>query len=276
MDDLSLKQFTSMDTATDVKPYVTALEDFDGIPDLQELKALARERGGAAPGKRILDVGCGFGLETLRLARLAGPGGQVAGIDKSADFIADATRRATAEDLKIDFRTGDADALPWPDASFDCVRAERVLVYLKDPALAVREMLRVLRPGGGLALIEPDYSTTTVNLPDRPALRRVLAHDADTAVRQSWLPGPLAGILADLGFSDIARATRVLVFPQELGAIYFTSLGRHAADAGLLDPAGLAAWTDGIAALKARGRLFGSVGYFLFTAARPATSGGSG
>jgi hypothetical protein len=96
-----------------------------------------------------------------------------------------------------------------------------VLVYLKDPALAVREMLRVLRPGGGLALIEPDYSTTTVNLPDRPALRRVLAHDADTAVRQSWLPGPLAGILADLGFSDIARATRVLVFPQELGAIYF-------------------------------------------------------
>jgi SAM-dependent methyltransferase len=281
MDDLSLKQFTSMDAAPNVKPYVKALEAFDAIPGLQELKALARDQGGVAPGRRILDVGCGFGLETLRLARLAGPSGRVAGIDKSADFIADASARAKAEGLAIDFRTGDADALPWPDASFDCVRAERLLIYLKDPALAVREMLRVLRPGGGLALIEPDYSTTTVNLPDRPALRRALAHEADTAVLQSWLPGPLAGILADLGLAGIARASRVLVFPQDLGATYFTAVGRHAADAGALDAAELAAWTDDIAALRARGRLFGTVGYFLFTATRPPasnepTSGGSG
>jgi hypothetical protein len=95
-------------------------------------------------------------------------------------------------------------------------------------------------------------------------------------VRQSWLPGPLAGILADLDFTGIARASRVLVFPQDLGAVYFTALGRHAAAAGVIDAAEAKAWTDGIAALHAQGRLFGSVGYFLFTAARPATSGGSG
>ncbi len=263
MDDLSLKQFTDVDAAADEPTYVAALEAFDGIAGLQELKALARERGGFGRGRSLLDVGCGFGLETLRLARL---GGAVAGIDRSADFIADAGRRAAAEGLAIDFRVGDAGALPYPDASFDCLRAERLLIYLDDPAVALREMRRVGRPGGGLALIEPDFSTTTLNLPDRPALRRAVAHEADTAVRQSWLPGPLLGMLADLGFADVQIASRVLVFPQDLGATYFTAVGRHAADAGALDPAELAAWKDGIAALRARGRLFGTVGYFLFTA----------
>ena len=185
MDDLSLSRFTSLDGAPDVRPYVTALEAFDGIPELRELKALAVERGGFGPGRSMLDVGCGFGLETLRLAARAGAGGRVAGIDKSADFIADADRRAKAAGLSIDFRTGDAAALPWPDGAFDCVRAERLLIYLKDPAEAVREMRRVLRSGGGLALIEPDFSTTTVNLPCRSALRRALAHEVDTAVVQS-------------------------------------------------------------------------------------------
>ena len=73
-DDLSLKQFTAVDQAADVPAYVAALEAFDGIEQLQELKALARERGGFARGRSVLDVGCGFGLETLRLARLGGPG----------------------------------------------------------------------------------------------------------------------------------------------------------------------------------------------------------
>ena len=199
MDDLSLKQFVDMDRSGHVASYVAALEAFDAIPEMQELKALARERGGFGPGKSLLDVGCGFGLETLRLARLAGPGATVAGIDKSADFVADAARRAAAAGLAIDFRTGDAAALPWPDARFDCVRAERLLIYLADWAAAVREMRRVAKPGGGLAFIEPDFSTTTVNLPDRAAVRRALAHEADTAVVESWLPGALLGLLRTSG-----------------------------------------------------------------------------
>ena len=263
MDDLSLKQFVDMDRSGHVSSYVAALEAFDAIPQMQELRALGRVRGGVAAGRRVLDVGCGFGLETLRLARL---GATVAGIDKSADFIADAGRRAAAAGLAVDFRTGDAAALPWADAQFDCVRAERLLIYLADWAAAVREMRRVARPGAGLAFIEPDFSTTTVNLPDRAAVRRALAHEADTAVVESWLPGALLGLLADLGLGGIEVATRVAVFPQDLGATYFAGVGRHAAEAGALSADELAAWLAGVADLHARGRLFGTVGYFLFTA----------
>jgi hypothetical protein len=95
------------------------------------------------------------------------------------------------------------------------VRAERLLIYLKDPAQAVCEMRRVAKPGGRLAIIEPDFSTTTINLPDRSVVPRALAHEADTAVAVSWLPGPLLGILTDL--ADIRIDTRVVIFPQELG-----------------------------------------------------------
>lgn len=266
MDDLSLKTFVDMDGSAHVASYVAALEAFDAIPEMQELRALGRARGGFVAGRSVLDVGCGFGLESLRLAR---QGLRVSAIDKSADFIADATARAAKAGLAIDFRTGDAAALPWPDAGFDGVRAERLLIYLADWRTAVREMVRVAKPGAGLAFIEPDFSTTTVNLPDRPAVRRALAHEADTAVVESWLPGALLGCLADLGLADIARATRVAVFPADLGATYFAGVGAHAAAAGTLSAAEAAAWRAGVDALHAEGRLFGSVGYFLFTARKP-------
>jgi SAM-dependent methyltransferase len=264
-DDISLKQFTAMDRSANVPAYIAALEAFDAIPELQELKALGRERGAIAPGKSVLDVGCGFGLETLRLAALAKPG-RIVGIDKSADFIADARARAAAAGLAIECDVGDAEALPYPDASFDCVRAERLLIYLSDPAKAVAEMKRVAKPGGSIAIIEPDFGTTDINLPNRPMVRRALAHEADTAVVQSWLPGPLLQMLRALSLADIQVATRVVIFPHGLAAEYYAGVGQHAAAAGAITADELKEWLAGLDVLKAKQALFGTVGYFLFTA----------
>lgn len=264
MEELSLKAFEAVDRVDDLNTYIAALEAFDGIQQLQELKAIARAL--IRPSSRVLDVGCGFGLEALRLARLVLPGGSVAGLDKSAGFIVEAERRAAAAGLAIDFTVGDADALPYPDAAFDQVRGERLLIYLDDPHAAVAEMRRVLRPGGTLALIEPDFGTTTVNLTNRNAVRRAIAHEADTAVAQSWLPGRLAGMLDDLGLHDIAVATRVLIMPQDLAADYFAAVGRSAGKNGALDGNETAAWLAEIEELRRTGRLFGTIGYFLFTA----------
>ena len=186
-EDISLKSFTALDRVGDVEAYVRALEAFDEIPQLQELKRIARDR--IRPGTSVLDVGCGFGLETVRLARIVGQGGHIAGIDKSEDFIAEAKKRAAAAGLAIDYRAGEAQSLPYADASFDTVRAERLLIYLKDWEKAVAEMKRVAKPGASLAFIEPEFGTTTINLPDRALVRRAMAHEADTAVVESWLPG---------------------------------------------------------------------------------------
>src|SRR5690349_88556 len=102
---ISLHGFTQAAHGGALQAYVEALEAFDALGELQELKVLARERTRTIPGRAVLDVGCGFGLETLRLAEAVQPGGHVSGIDKSEDFVALAQRRAAAESQKIDLRT---------------------------------------------------------------------------------------------------------------------------------------------------------------------------
>lgn len=262
-EDISLNAFTAIDATGQTSTYIEALEAFDQIVQLQELKQI--ERATVQSGVAVLDVGCGFGLETSRLALRAGPRGSVCGIDKSAQFIGEANRRAAAAGLSIDYSVGSAESLPYPDASFDHVRAERLLIYFRDVRRALSEMQRVLRPNGVLALIEPEFGTTTVNLPDRALVRRVMAHEADTAVAQSWLPGLLPTLLADIGFDSIAIATRVLVFPQDLAADYFIGAAVKAAKTGVISDRELEAWKHGIINLRQSEQLFGSEGYFLFT-----------
>jgi SAM-dependent methyltransferase len=263
-EDISLNEFRSMDEVKALKTYIDALVAFDAIEQLQELKRI--ERALVRPSSSVLDVGCGFGLETERLARLVAPGRLVAGIDESAHFIKVAQSRAAAAKLSIDYRAGLAEKLPYADASFDHVRAERLLIYLTDVRRALCEMKRVLKPGGVMAIIEPDFGTTTVNVTDRALVRRVMAHEADTAVKQSFLPGPLLAMLPTLGLHDIVVNTRVVIFPQDLGAEYFSSTAENARKDGAISQAEHDAWQAEIAALHKPGHLFGTVDYFLFTA----------
>lgn len=263
-EDLSLNAFTDIDHVERLTAYVEALEAFDGIEQLQELKQIARSD--VRPGMAVLDVGCGFGLETMRLSRLAGPARPACGIDRSEHFIEEARRRAAVAELAIDYAVGSADALPYAESSFDHVRSERLLIYFDDVMPALADMRRVLRPGGLLALIEPEFGSTTVNLPDRALVRRLIAHESDSAVAQSWLPGRLPAMLGELGFAPVDLFTRVVVMPPALAAAYFTNVGRKAAAAGAISEQELDAWTSQIEELRQAGRLLGSEGFFLFTA----------
>ncbi len=263
---ISLKGFVSASHGTEFSSYISALESFDRLEQLQELKALGHERTGINAGARVLEVGCGFGLETLRLARLAAPGGFVTGCDLSSDFLAEARRRATAATIDIAFEQARVEALPYPNQSFGIVWSERLLIYVPDVAQAASETRRVLHAGGCVACIEPDISTSTLNLGDRSLVRRVMGHEADTNVAHGWLPGQLSGILAKVGFRDIRLATRVVVFSPALAASYFAQCGRSAATDSVISDSELQDWNSGIETLVCEDRLFASVGYFLFTA----------
>lgn len=263
---ISLKGFEAASHGTDFSSYISALESFDRLEQLRELKALGHERTGIDAGAHVLDAGCGFGLETLRLARLVAQGGLVSGCDLSSDFLAEARRRAKAAMIDIVFEQARVEALPYPSQSFGVLWSERLLIYVPDVARAVSEMRRVLRPGGRVAGIEPDISTSTLNLTERSLVRRVMGHEADSNVAHGWLPGQLGGILKDAGFDDIRLATRVVVFSPELAASYFAQCGRSAAASGAISDSELQDWTRGIKRLSNKDRLFATVGYFLFTA----------
>src|SRR3954467_14442373 len=125
------------------------------------------------PGLDLLDVGCGPGSITVDLAARVAPG-RVLGVDVASAPLEQARELAARAGAQAEFRVGDVYALEVDDGSFDVVHAHQVLQHLTDPVAALREMARVCRPGGVVAVRDVDYAATTW-FPAEPGLGRVPA-----------------------------------------------------------------------------------------------------
>jgi len=107
--------------------------------------------GAIRPGEAVLDLGCGAGFDVLVAAQLVGPAGQVVGIDLSPEMIAVAEAgRAGAGFPQVEFQVAAVEAIPLPDGVFDVALSNGVLNLVPDKPAALREIFRVLRPGGRL------------------------------------------------------------------------------------------------------------------------------
>ncbi|BCH21813.1 class I SAM-dependent methyltransferase [Mesorhizobium sp. L-8-3] len=101
-----------------------------------------------AGGQQVLDVACGTGVLALAALDCVGPQGKVLGIDANPDMLSVARRKSD----RIDWRDARAEALPFPDARFDAVVSQFGLMFFDDRVAGLREMMRVLKPGGRLAV----------------------------------------------------------------------------------------------------------------------------
>jgi SAM-dependent methyltransferase len=159
------------------------------------------------PGQRVLDVACGTGILAREVASRTGPTGSVAGVDPSPGMLAVAKRLAPA----VEWRQGAAESLPFPDQSFDAVVSQFGLMFFTDCRQAVREMLRVLRPGGRLAVAVWD---SLDNIPayasEVALLERVAGQRAADALRAPFVLGDrkdLATLFEDAGMASAEITT---------------------------------------------------------------------
>ncbi len=131
---------------------------------------LLSKRLGLREQVTVLDIGCGHGHWGQRLLPLLSPSARLAGVDQEPKWVEHAAARAERLGIsaRCDYRVGDALHLPYPDHSFTLVTCQTVLMHVAEPEVALREMLRVVQPGGRLLLAEPSnqashFSADTVS-----------------------------------------------------------------------------------------------------------------
>lgn len=165
------------------------------------------------PGLDVLDVGAGTGLVALGAAKRLRGTGRVVACDISHDALAHC--RSEAADSRLHAAVGDASVLPFPDGRFDVVFTRSVLIYLEDKAAGIRELFRVLKPGGRAVVFEPInevWRRVSAQLKEsglydafRPTIDRIFDHYATSASSRftGWDERDLAAWFEDVGFSDV-------------------------------------------------------------------------
>lgn len=159
------------------------------------------------PGMRVLDCGCGPGTITVGLAAAVAPG-EVVGVDLEPSQIELAAQLAAAlGTTNAHFECADAKRLPFPDASFDAVHAHALLMHVPDPAAVLREMRRVLAPGGVVAVSDTIIDGWCVTGPDEALLTETfhLIQQATRGYGGDWNRGKALGpLLLAAGFERVA------------------------------------------------------------------------
>jgi ubiquinone/menaquinone biosynthesis C-methylase UbiE len=179
------------------------------------------EVAGVRPGQRVLDIACGTGVVARTAARRLGSGGNATGLDLSAPMLDVARSAAATEGTTIEWREGSALQLPFADQAYDVAFCQQGLQFFPDRPAAMREMYRVLAPGGKLVLsvwreieLSPGFSVlaealTTHISPDAGALLKSGPFSLSTAQA-------LRDLIAGAGFKDIniRQAAKILRFPS--------------------------------------------------------------
>ncbi len=177
---------------------------------------------GLAPDALLLDVGCGPGFFAERAARELVPSGRVKGVDVDPYLLDLGRARLKDTGLAVEFIEGTGVRLPLPDDSVDFAYARFLVQHLSEPGVVLREMARVTRPGGTIALVDTDDGSLLVH----PAVDGFdeLLHASWAAQRDRGgdrhVGRKLKALLLDAGGQD--AATRLYPFTSEaVGAVEF-------------------------------------------------------
>lgn len=223
--------------------------------------------------RTVLDVGCGTGVEVRALLARPDFVGRVVAVDQSPALLERARRLAAQEVVqeRLDLVVGDAHRLEAGDGAFDVVIAHTLVSHLADPPMALREMARVIRPGGTVAVFDGDYASWTWSHPDP-----VLAAAMDEGFRSAVVANPrvmreMPSLLREAGLKLVAAQASVYA---ETGTGRFfpaaaETYGPIIAGAGAVSAADVERWLVGLRRALDERTFFAACNYHACLAERP-------
>lgn len=183
----------------------------------QQWGSIVTDAAAVGPGDSVLDVGCGTGVAACAALNGVGQQGTVAGLDANPDMLSVARRKSK----RIEWREGRAESLPFPDAKFDAVVSQFAFMFFEDRPAALREMMRVLRPGGRMAVAVCDSLDNSAGYAAfATLLERLFGPRIADSFRAPFVLGDATRLLAICAEVGIADAT----VTQHSGSVRFASV----------------------------------------------------
>lgn len=224
------------------------------------------------PGENVLDIGAGPGFLADEIAEEVGASGRVVGVDLSPAMLGLARHRC-ARRSNVSFQEADVVDLPFLASTFDAAVASQVYEYVSDIPVALRELYRVLRPGGHTVIVDMDWASLVWEVEDRARAKRVL-NAWDEHLADPHLPRRLLPYLKQSGFGvlEVEPFTMFTLSsePYVAGLAKLVAAfvpGRRGVTA---DEA--SAWLADLAATDSRGEYFFSITAYLFFAKKSAAA----
>ncbi|MHC4192432.1 MAG: methyltransferase domain-containing protein [Planctomycetota bacterium] len=216
------------------------------------------------PGRKVLDVGCGPGIDTISLAALVSSTGQVVGVDYDPAMIAEAEQRAEKAGVSawVKYEQADVASLPFEPDYFDSSRSERLFQHLLNPEQALSEMTRVTKSGGWIVVLDTDWGTSSVDTLEMDIERRLARIRAERYLNNGYAGRQLYRLLKRQRLENIT----VELFPLFSTNYAFTRQGsllneteREALASGVITSEELQRWCTSLEKADAEGVFFGSV-----------------
>ncbi|WOO41623.1 methyltransferase domain-containing protein [Rubellicoccus peritrichatus] len=193
--------FRNVDKTGNENVYSRCLSTLDSLPYYVAIKRQSYERLKLMPNDNVLDAGCGIGDDVFRMAEKVSDG-SVVGMDSSVAMLKEAWADKRSSELPVQFIHGDIKTIPFGEGYFSKCRIDRVLQHVPQPREAIKELVRVLEPGGLLLAYDNDWGSFSVNSDDME-LTRIIENLWTGSLTNTWIGRYLTTYFVDAGLRDV-------------------------------------------------------------------------